>query len=890
LPDRALSNDQKQARLLLLAAAFLGLYTGALSLAPVVRTGSWQESLRWDHWIAWALWAALFYFAHRQSIHWLPGRDPYLLPVAALLSGWGLLMIWRLFPNFGVRQLIWLSLSIFLLILGLRLPSDLKFLRRYRYLWLTSGLLLTGLTLVIGTNPLGYGPRMWLGCCGIYLQPSEPLKLLLVVYLAAYLAERLPVLAPGIDGLAEQPLLPLLAPTMMMTGVALALLLVQRDLGTASIFIFLYTTIVYVTCGRKRILLSGAIILLLAGIAGTLLFEVVHLRIDAWLNPWLDPSGRSYQIVQSLLAVANGGLFGRGPGLGNPNLVPIPHSDFIFAAISEETGLVGGLGLLALVALLAERGLWNSLKAPDAFRRYLAAGLTTYLAAQSILIIGGNLRLLPLTGVTLPFVSYGGSSLVTSFLSLLLLLHISAQSPSQPIPEKEMRPYLQLGAFLFSGVAAAALVSGWWSIYRAPALLARTDNPRRAIADRFVRRGSILDRRNMPISETAGSTGDLSRRILAPDLSAVVGYTDPVYGQTGLEASMDDTLRGLQGNPGLTVWWNHLLYGQPPAGLDIRTSLDLKLQALADDQMGSHTGALILINAETGEILAMASHPTFDANQLEQNWEKLVKDPRAPLLNRAAMGLYPSGASLGPILMAAVTAEGEPPALPGNLSFQWEGKNLDCAIAPTEQSWKAALTGGCPGAAADLGEALGKDRLLHLLQALGFYNTPQLHIPAASAERPAGLTDPASAVLGLSPTSESDIPSNQALSVSPLQMAYAAAALSAHGVRPPAYLVTGVNSPESGWVILPAIDSAVEVIMPAAANVTARLLTPEGQDTWQTTATAPNGPGKTITWFLSGTQPDWEGTPLALTVLIEEDNPRLAETIGAAMLQAAMQP
>ncbi len=891
MPDSALSNDRKQGRLLLLAAIFMSLYAIALSLAPVVRTGSGQGSLRWDYWIAWALWVVFFYAAHRQSIRWLPGRDPFLLPIAALLSGWGLMMIWRLFPNFGLRQAIWLSFSILFLTLGFRFPPDLKFLRQYRYLWLTSGLLLTGLTLVVGTNPLGYGPRMWLGCCGIYVQPSEPLKLLLIVYLAAYLAERLPVLAASIGGLGEMPLLPLLAPTLMMTGVALALLLVQRDLGTASIFIFLYTTIVYVTSGRKSILLGGVAILILAGVAGTLLFEVVRLRIDAWLNPWLDPSGRSYQIVQSLLAIANGGLFGRGPGLGSPNLVPVPHSDFIFAAISEETGLVGGLGLLILIALFAGRGIWTTLKAPDAFRRYLAAGLTAYLVSQSILIIGGNLRLLPLTGVTLPFVSYGGSSLVTSFLSLLLLLHISAQSTARPIPATEMRPYLQLGAFLFIGVAAAAIVSGWWSVYRAPALLARTDNARRAIADRYVRRGSILDRRNTPISETTGSTGELTRKILIPELSSIVGYNDPIYGQTGLEASMDDTLRGQQGNPGLTVWWSHLLYGQPPDGLDIRTSLDLKLQRLADDQIGSHSGALVLINAQTGEILAMVSRPTFDANRLEQDWEKLVKDPRAPLLNRAAMGLYPSGASLGPILMAAVTADGNAPALPGNLSYRWEGKTLECAIQPEEQNWRAVLASGCPGAAGDLAKTLGSDGLLQLLQKLGLYSTPKLRIPAASAARPVEITDPASAVLGLSPSSENgSSQSSQALSASPLQMAYAAATLSAYGIRPPAYLVTGVNTLQAGWVILPAVDTAEEAIMPAAANVTAHLLTDEGQDSWQSIAIAPNGPNKAVTWFLGGTQPDREGAPLAIAVLIEEDNPRLVEKIGSSVLQAAMQP
>ena len=215
---------------------------------------------------------------------------------------------------------------------------------------------MTGLTLFLGVNPMGYGPKMWLGCCGLYFQPSEPLKLLLIGYLAAYLADRYSYLAFSSDfGLSE--VLGLLAPTIIMTGIALALLVIQRDLGTASIFLFLYAAVVYVASGRKRILFVSGFLVLCAGLAGYALFDVVRLRVDAWINPWLDPSGRSFQIVQSLIAIANGGLVGRGPGLGNPGLVPLSHSDLIFAAIAEEYGLAGVMGLLLLIGLLASRGL-----------------------------------------------------------------------------------------------------------------------------------------------------------------------------------------------------------------------------------------------------------------------------------------------------------------------------------------------------------------------------------------------------------------------------------------------------------------------------------------------------------------------------------------------------
>ncbi|MBU4224496.1 MAG: FtsW/RodA/SpoVE family cell cycle protein, partial [Chloroflexi bacterium] len=407
--------SQIQSRLLKLAALFLFLYSLILTLAPAARERSWAVDYRWSHWLGFVIWAGLMALTHYQLRRRLPDSDPYLLPLAALLSGWGLLTVWRLDSSLGVRQALWLIVSSGVLILGLRLPADLRFLRRYKYLWLTGGLLLTALTLVFGSNPLGGGPRLWLGCCGVYFQPSEPLKLLLVVYLAAYLADRFHVGTFSRMNVSTfkranvQTYLPLLLPTLIMTGLALLLLLVQRDLGTASIFIFLYTILLYLASGKKRVLLISLVGLGLAGIAGYFFFDVVRLRVDAWLNPWLDPSGRSYQIVQSLMAIANGGMIGRGPGMGSPGLVPISISDFIFSAISEETGLLGTIGLFALLGLFTAHGMRAALRAPDSFRRLLAAGLTVYLGAQSVLIIGGNLRLLPLTGVTLPFVSYGGS-------------------------------------------------------------------------------------------------------------------------------------------------------------------------------------------------------------------------------------------------------------------------------------------------------------------------------------------------------------------------------------------------------------------------------------------------------------------------------------------------
>ncbi len=489
-------------RLLILAVVFIVIQGLVLTLSPAVRARSWGVPLRYSHWAAILIWLVAFVALHYLLEQRTPLRDPFLLPICGLLSGWGILTIWRLDPSFGQRQALWFALSAGLVAWLCGKWGDLSVLRRYRSILLAAGLVLTALTIVLGTSPTGIGPRLWLGCCGIYLQPSEPLKLLMVVYLAAYLSDQ-------VD--PKGRMFPMLVPTLVIAGMALLLLLVQRDLGSASILIMLFTIILYTATGRKRVLLATFIILGLAAIVGNSFVDIVHSRLESWMNPWLDPSGQSYQIVQSLLAVANGGILGRGLGLGSPGLVPVAHSDFIYTAMAEENGLAGSLALLALFGMLFTRGLLTSLQAADRFHRLLAAGLTAYLGIQTLLIVGGDLRMLPLTGVTLPFVSYGGSSLVTSTVAAALLITISSQPTRASPPAQGGIQVAAIAGLLAVGLLGSAAMQTWWAVVRGPDLLARTDNARRSIADRYVLRGSLLDRNEVAINQTQGSTGELAR-------------------------------------------------------------------------------------------------------------------------------------------------------------------------------------------------------------------------------------------------------------------------------------------------------------------------------------------------------------------------------------------
>jgi cell division protein FtsW (lipid II flippase) len=758
----------------------------------------------------------------------------------------------------------------------------LTYLRKFKYIWLTSGLLLTAVTLILGTNPMGAGPRLWLGCCGFYFQPSELLKLLLIIYLAAYLADR------PVESSQPSRLLPLLIPTLIMTGLALLLLIFQRDLGTAAIFLFLYAIIVYSGTGDQRVLIFSLLVLVLAAIVGYALFDVVDLRVDAWLNPWLDPSGRSYQIVQSLLAVANGGLVGRGPGLGSPGLVPIAQSDFIFTAISEESGLLGAFAILSLLALFISRSFRIAIRSTDTFQRLLSIGLGVHLVGQSILIIGGNLRLLPLTGVTLPFVSYGGSSLVVSIFELLCLLIISSrQEVSYALqPEKvkiQTRINFLLSGGLLLGLAALAVVAGWWGFVRGPDLLNRTDNPRRTIADRYVKRGSILDRHERPLAESTGQPGDFLRQYPYPALGPILGYTHPVYGQAGLEAGLDDYLRGLKGYPGLTLWWEHLLYGQSPPGLDVRLSIDKDLQTKADELLAGDPGAAVLLNAGSGEILAMASSPSFDANALDANWESLVNDPSSPLYDRAGMGLYPPGNTLGAFLLAATQQAG---------LEQFDGTDLqECALIPAGSTWQAAVSAGCAGPIGPLTQEFDIGELITLIEKLGLFTSPILPIETLSSSKPDSLTDTTSYLLGMQ-----DPGTGAILKVSPLQMALAASGLSNGGIRPAPRLVMAVNTSQSGWVILPG-NSEPEIILEGSdADTTAYSLADDELPIWQLVSTGEEGVGNSweekpgYSWYIGGTLPDWPGVPLAIAVLLEEEDPQRVLEMGQTLLQSAMQP
>jgi cell division protein FtsW (lipid II flippase) len=412
-----------EGRLLLLAAAFISLSYTSLLLAL---NRPW-ESL----WLLGAYLLGLL-FAYPLLNHLLPRHDPYLFPVVMLLCGWGLVIISRLVPRYGPRQLLWILLGLLVLLILARLPSHFEALRHYRYVWLGTGLGLLLLSILAGVNPSGAGPRLWLSLGGeVYFQPSELLKILLVIFLASYMADHQAAFHAARRGRFR--LIPagrIFAPIGVMWGFCLLLLIWQRDLGTAAIFYLVFLLMLYLASGQAWILAGGGLLLGLFAVLGYWALPIIRLRVDIWLQPWGDAENTSFQIAQSLMAIADGGLLGSGPGGGIPNFIPVAHTDFAFAALVEEWGLLGAAGLLICLLILIGRAFVLAARLGEKpFQAYLAAGLGILLAVQSLMILGGNLSLIPLTGVTLPFVSYGGSSLLNHFIALGLLLALSAEAP-----------------------------------------------------------------------------------------------------------------------------------------------------------------------------------------------------------------------------------------------------------------------------------------------------------------------------------------------------------------------------------------------------------------------------------------------------------------------------
>ena len=351
--------------------------------------------------------------------------DKFLFPIVLLLAVLGLAEIARLKPDLFLKQTLWLDISLLVAIAIIKLWTKIKQLINYPYILGIACVIALGLPMIFGVDIAG--SKNWLVLGPMSIQPSEFGKILILFFLAAYLSDHrqeLMLVSQKIFFVKFAPVR-FIAPLICIWGMALLMFVIERDLGSALLFFSIAVIMTYIATGKKIYVFLALFFILIAGMFSYMFFGHVRLRFAIWLNPWSDPTGAAYQIVQSLFAIASGGVWGTGFGFGHPDLIPEVHTDFVFAALAEELGLIGAILVIVLYVLMFWRGILIAFGCRTEKEMLLAAGAAFLLILQMFIIVAGVTKFLPLTGITLPFISYGGSSLLASFTLLAILLSLS---------------------------------------------------------------------------------------------------------------------------------------------------------------------------------------------------------------------------------------------------------------------------------------------------------------------------------------------------------------------------------------------------------------------------------------------------------------------------------
>ncbi len=431
---------RRNAELLLLC--FATLITVA---ALVIVEANQERGLRWKLAGFGLIFLTVFASAHLAIRRFAPYTDPLLLPVVALLNGLGLVMIHRLdlvtnqlsgrhYPS-ATQQMLWTILGVAAFALVITLLKDHRQLARYGYICGVTGLIFLAIPAVLPASLSEQnGAKIWIRFPGFSIQPAEFSKILLLIFFSAVLiAKRRLFTSAGKHFMGMTLPRPRdLAPLLAAWAISVGVMAFEKDLGTSLLLYASFLVVVYLATQRFSWVVIGLVLFAFGSVAAYFMFPHVRVRVQTWWDPFADPDGSGYQIVQSLFSFATGGIFGTGLGNGQPDTVPAASTDFIIAAFGEELGLVGLAGILMLYTIVILRGLRTAIATRDSFGKLLAAGLASTLAIQLFIVVGGVTRLIPLTGLTTPWMSYGGSSLLANYVLLAILARIS-HSARQPL-------------------------------------------------------------------------------------------------------------------------------------------------------------------------------------------------------------------------------------------------------------------------------------------------------------------------------------------------------------------------------------------------------------------------------------------------------------------------
>lgn len=699
-----------------------------------------------------------FLIAHLAIRKLAPGADPVLLPLSFALSGIGIAFVTRLAPELAMRQVMWLFFGVVCMLLVLIFLKNLDRIANYKYTLMIVGflLLLSPLLPVVGQEI--YGSRIWLNIAGISFQPGEIAKILIVLFLAGYLAQNREMLSIFTHriGPFKIPDLATLVPLLVMWVISLLIVIFEKDLGSALVVFFVFITMLYVATGKKTYLIIGFVLIAIGGVAAFLLFDHVQIRVDTWLDPFKDATGDGYQLVQAIFSIADGGLFGVGIGNGMSDQIPIVESDFIFAAIAEETGLLGAAGLLLLYLCFAIRGLVTAARAKSDVSSFIAVGLTASIILQAFIIVGGVTRLIPLTGLTLPFVSQGGSSLLASFIAIGFLLRCGDQSTglgtemisgTGTLSSESVLGRVSLGKRLTKTMIAfsvlfALLVANLTLIMvvQANDYKNMPSNNHTLAREARTERGTISTYDNVVLAQSVLQDDGTYKRVYPSGTLAahVVGYASEAYGTAGIEASYNDTLKGQRNYAS----WVDVVNAATDAGTpgnDVKLTINSTIQQAAEQALDGFNGACVVIDPETGAVLALASSPSYNASDIESILSS--GSDSSALYNRATQALYSPGStfkmvSLTTALENNVATESSVFSSPGEMTIGNGKVNNFGNYSYGEITLARATELSSNTVYGQLGTQIGSDRLVEGSEKFGFNQDVSFDIPLVKSLMP----------------------------------------------------------------------------------------------------------------------------------------------------------
>lgn len=759
---------------------------------------------------------ATFGAAHLAVRKWAPAADPAILPISFALSGIGIAFITRLNPDMAVRQFFWLLASVACMVLVLIFLRKLDRVANYKYTLMVFGILLLLSPMLPGIGKEISGSRIWLGIGSFSFQPGELAKILIVMFLAAYLAanrEMLSVFTWKV-GPFHLPDPRALLPMLLMWGLSLIVVVFEKDLGSALVVFFVFLSMLYVATGKKTYVVAGVLLAGIGAVAMWSMFSHVQVRVSTWLDPFADASGTGYQLCQAIYSMADGGIFGVGIGNGMCDKIPVVESDYIFAAIAEEGGLLGAAGLLLLYVCFAVRGMVTAGRAKSDVSSFIACGLTASIVLQAFIIVGGVTRLIPLTGLTLPFVSQGGSSLLASFIVVGILLRAGdagtgveteMTGATTQISGASVLGRVALGKRLthlmvFISILFAVLIANltMLMVINADTYKDMSTNNHTIEKQATRERGTIYTADGVVLAQSIpNDDGTYTRVYPAGPLAAhVVGYSSSKYGTAGIEKAANDELTGTSGN--YSSWTDVIneFAGVQQAGNDVRLTINSTVQEAAQEALDGYKGACVVLDPETGAVLAMASSPTFDAS----DYESILSSNSSSdaMYNRATQALYAPGSTFKMVTLATalqndIASENTMYSAPSSMdignapvtNYHSTGYGTISLRTATEKSVNTVF--------GQLGVQIGSDLLVKSAEQYGFNSDVFFELPLSKSlmPDPSEMTtwETAWAACG-QPVGQHSSPAGPQATV--LQMAMVGAAIANDGALEQPYLIDSV--------------------------------------------------------------------------------------------------